>query len=155
MRATALVVLVALAGCSKTRPAPAQQPVGKLRLITAPSYPDAAVVIADQLAQTQAAHRKLLVYVGAKWCEPCQRFHEAAAKGEFDSALPDVDLLVFDADKDDPRLEAAGYSSRLIPLFAIPGPDGRSTGQQTEGAMKGPKMVSQLVARVQVLLSGG
>lgn len=151
-----LALLLILCACSKPAPpAPAPKPPGQLKLIAAADYPDAAVLIADQLVQTQAAHRKLLVYVGASWCEPCRRFHEAAEKGAFDAQLPNLDLLVFDADKDNDRLKAAGYSSKLIPLFAIPAPDGRATGQQTEGAMKGPNMVDQLVARVQVLLQGG
>src|SRR5678816_1176400 len=44
--------------------------------------------------------RSFLVYVGASWCEPCQRFHEAAAHGELDPELPAITLLEFDADND-------------------------------------------------------
>jgi hypothetical protein len=149
-----VVLAVALAGCTVRsgrtdagKPAAAEH----VQLIPAPPG-DVAAVAQAQLTKSQAAHRHLLVYEGATWCEPCRRFHEAAEAGKLDSALPDLDLLVFDADADRDRLHAAGYKSELIPLFAVPGPDGRPTGKQTEGGYKGDEAVPNLVPRVQALL---
>jgi hypothetical protein len=142
------------AGRAPASEAPATEaPAPHVRLIPAPPGPDATAVIAAQRAQTEAAHRRLLVYEGATWCEPCRRFHDAAAKGELDAKLPDLDLLEFDADADRDRLHAAGYQSQLIPLFAVPGADGRPTGRQTEGGFKGDHAVADLVPRVQALLT--
>ena len=133
-------------------PAPTP-PAGHVRLIPAPDYPDAAVVISDQLALSQQANRKLIVYVGAPWCEPCQYFHKAAEAGELDSAFPDLDLLVFDSERDSERLSKAGYVSKWIPLFVVPGIDGRSSGKHIEGSIKGPGAVKQITPRLQALLA--
>jgi thiol-disulfide isomerase/thioredoxin len=38
---------------------------------------DVAKVVREARAREAADGRTLLVYVGATWCEPCQRFHHA------------------------------------------------------------------------------
>ena len=114
---------------------------------------DAASAIRDALAKEHAGGRTLLVYVGATWCEPCQRFHHAAERGELDATFPDVDLLGFDADHDAERLASAGYVSKLIPLFALPGPDGRASGKQVEGGIKGDGAVGFIAPRLEKMLA--
>lgn len=98
--------------------------------------------------------RDLLVYVGAPWCEPCRYFHEAAAAGKLDEAFPGLVLLELNADHDADRLAAAGYRSRLIPLFALPGPDGSASGKQMEGSIKGDGAVAEITPRLRALLAG-
>ena len=143
---SSLVLALVLAACGgDSRPR-------TLGLIDAPPGGDVEPIITDELAQAIAAHDALLVYVGASWCEPCREFHEAAAAGELDDALGGVRLLVFDADRDTDALEAAGYHSNLIPLFAVPRIDGRSSGKQIEGAIKDRAAVPQLVPRLHALL---
>jgi hypothetical protein len=134
-----------------TAPTPATEP-RHVRLIPAAEYPDAAALIADLAEQARSARRTLLVYVGAPWCEPCRYFHAAAEHGELDTDFGDLDLVVFDSDHDGARLQAAGYSSRLIPLLALPGPDGRSSGRSIEGSIKGPGAVAQITPRLKALL---
>jgi len=96
--------------------------------------------------------RALLVYEGAPWCEPCQAFHKAAADGKLDADFPTLTLLEFDNDRDADRLAAAGYQSKLIPLFAVPGPDGRSAGRQIEGGIKGDGAVDEIIPRLKSLV---
>jgi hypothetical protein len=93
------------------------------------------------------------VYVGAGWCEPCRRFHAAAAEHKLDADFPTLRLLEFDADRDGGRLQAAGYVSRLIPLFVRPAADGRSSGRQIEGSVKGDRAVGEIVPRLRALLT--
>ncbi len=97
----------------------------------------------------------LVVYVGASWCEPCRRFHDALVAGELDRELAGARFLEYDLDLDRERLTAAGYTSRMIPLFALPGPDGRASGRQIEGGIKGPGAARHIVARLVPLLAGG
>jgi thiol-disulfide isomerase/thioredoxin len=97
--------------------------------------------------------RDVLVYVGAPWCEPCRYFHEAAAAGKLDDAFPGLVLLELDADRDGERLKAAGYRSRMIPLFALPGPDGAASGKQMEGSIKGDGAVAEITPRLRALLA--
>lgn len=99
-----------------------------------------------------AAGARLVVYVGASWCEPCVAFHDALVAGQLDADLAGVRFLEFDLDRDRARLEADGYSSRYVPLFALPGPDGRASGAQIEGGTKGPGAARQLVQRLRPLL---
>jgi len=105
------------------------------------------------LVQNELRRGRLLVYVGASWCEPCRRFHEAASAGKLDAQLGGLRLLEFDYDRDEPRLRAAGYVSQLIPLFALPAPDGRASGRQIEGSIKGDGAVAQILPRLQALLA--
>ena len=102
-----------------------------------------------------AEKRIVVVYVGATWCEPCQRFHHALEGGELTHVEPlaHLTLLEFDLDRDRERLAAAGYQSKYIPLFALPGPDGRSSGKQVEGGIKGDGAVSYMVPRLSALLA--
>ena len=114
---------------------------------------DVAAVAQAELERAQKDGRALLVYVGATWCEPCSRFHEAAERGEIGPDLPPLRILEFDLDRDADRLAAAGYRSRLIPLFVVPGPDGRASDERVEGGIKGPGAAANLVSRLRKLLS--
>jgi len=127
-------------------------PTLKLRLVEAK---DGAVevVVRDTLAQAHTEGRTVVVYVGATWCEPCQYFHHAAERGELDSVFPRTTLLEFDLDRDRERLVAAGYVSKYIPLFALPGPDGAASGKQIEGGIKGDGGVGYIVGRLTEMLS--
>ena len=93
------------------------------------------------------------MYVGATWCEPCQRFHEAAEAGKIQGALPPLRMLELDLDRDGERLAAAGYGSKMIPLFAVPGPDGRGTDVRIEGSVKGAGAIGNIVPRLSALLA--
>ena len=114
---------------------------------------EVAPLVQRELARARSDGRRLLVYVGAAWCEPCRRFHAAASSGALDGQFAGLRLLEFDLDRDQARLSAAGYVSELIPLFAAPGPDGRYGGRHIEGSIKGPGAVAQIAPRLQALLS--
>jgi hypothetical protein len=163
MRILASLVLasaVTTGGCN------AQEPIGSSpSASSAPARAGGHVVIQhaeagaaegavrSALAAATASKRRLVVYVGAPWCEPCQRFHQAAARGELDGTFPDLTLVEFDADADGERLAAAGYVSRYIPLFALPAGDGRASGKQIEGGIKGDGAVANIVPRLRELLA--
>jgi thiol-disulfide isomerase/thioredoxin len=110
-------------------------------------------LVREAKVRAEAESRRLVVYVGASWCEPCQRFHEAVERGELDGALANVRFLEFDADRHTPGLDAAGYGGRLIPRFAMPGGDGRGTEAKIEGGPKGDAAVPQILKRLEQLLA--
>jgi hypothetical protein len=130
--------------------APAAQPVA---VVPGPVSGDIAPAVRDALAKAAAGQRRLVVYVGAAWCEPCQRFHRAAESGELDATFPGLTMLEFDLDRDGERLAAAGYVSKYIPLFALPTQDGRASGKQVEGGIKGDGAVGFITPRLKHLLS--
>ena len=123
-----------------------------VRIEHAADGPDAAKVVREARAREKADGRDVVVYVGAKWCEPCQRFHKAAAAGELDDAFPQLTLLEFDLDQDRDRLDAAGYRSDLIPLFVMPGDDGRASSKRFEGSVKGDGAIANIAPRLRSLL---
>ena len=94
----------------------------------------------------------MVVVVGAPWCEPCVRFHDAVKRGELDAALAGVDLVEFDADADRARLANAGYDSPMIPLLVVPDDEGRGTARRIFGSIKGPGAVQEMLPRLQSLL---
>lgn len=130
-------------------------PKGPVEIVAAPDEDDTAEVVRRELVRAKGDGKRLLVYVGATWCEPCERFHEAAKAGKLDATFPGLRLLEFDLDRDQDRLKRAGYRSKMIPLFAIPREDGTGSGEQIEGGLKGDKAVSNLTGRLRQLLATG
>jgi hypothetical protein len=145
----ALVLALALVAACQQDAAPR----GKVELVDAPAAADVAPLIARELVRAHAGGKQLLVYVGASWCEPCNRFHEAAAKGALDAAFPRLRLLIFDADRDHDALVRAGYDSALIPLFAEAAADGTASGRRIEGSIKGDGAVAEITPRLRALLA--
>jgi thiol-disulfide isomerase/thioredoxin len=127
-------------------------PAAKLRIVQAPAG-SVDSIVRDALGEARADGRTLVVYVGATWCEPCQAFHHAAEHGELDAIFPRLTLLAFDLDRDRERLQAAGYVSNYIPLFALPGPNGSASGKQIAGGIKGGGVVGYLAVRLQQMLA--
>jgi hypothetical protein len=124
----------------------------RVEVVAAPAGDDLAALVRAEMARARVDGRDLVVYVGAPWCEPCTRFHEAAAAGQLDRTFPTLRLLELDHDQDEARLQAAGYTSKYIPLFAVPGEDGRASGKQIEGSVKGDAAVAQITPRLLALL---
>ena len=111
--------------------------------------------IQEQVELAEAAKVRVLVYVGASWCEPCQRFHQAVEHGELNGTLNGLRFLEFDQDQDAAALKTAGYNYQFIPVLALPDPDGRNHGKMIAGSIKGANAVKQnLVPRLQALLNG-
>lgn len=150
---------IALAACAPVTPRRAPPDAAAPRIVATPRVrfehagegPLAPLVVAF-VARARAEGRVPLVYVGATWCEPCRYFHAAAERGELDAQLPRLALLELDLDRDDARIAEAGYRSQMIPLFAVPGADGRGTGRQIEGSIHGPGSPAQITPRLRALL---
>lgn len=166
MTKVALFVVVAASvasGC-KERDAPRGTPASHVvpresshvRIIGMLPAGDVREAVLGQIIEASGVNageqRRVVVYVGAAWCEPCRRFHEAAARGDLDGIFPGLTLLEFDLDRDRERLNAAGYASKYIPLFALPGPDGSASGKQVEGGVKGEGAVAFMTPRLEALL---
>src|SRR5262245_2857436 len=84
---------------------------------------DAGMAALGLASQEQATRdgRRLVVYVGAPWCEPCLAFHAAVEAGKLDTELAGIRFLEFDADEHRAAIDEGGYGGRLIPRFALPG----------------------------------
>lgn len=165
---TVLLALLALLPSSACRTSPSdsaddpetriavapEKTAGKLRFVPAPPG-EVPAVVQTAVQSARAEGRRLVVYEGATWCEPCQHFHAAVAEGKLDAAFPKLTLLEFDADRDRDRLNAAGYRSEYIPLFALPGEDGRAAGPKAAGGIKGDGVVPYLTKKLDALLAQG
>ena len=136
----------ALVACEHERP----PPPGKVEVIAAPAGIEIPPWVHDRIIA--ARDRQVIVYVGAPWCEPCKHFHDALASGQLDAAFPRLTVLEFDQDRDADHLMAAGYTSRLIPLFVRPRPDGQASGRSIEGSIKGAGAVAEITPRLRELL---
>jgi thiol-disulfide isomerase/thioredoxin len=137
-----------LAGCgTPTPPAPK-----KIEWVTAPSGPVAPIVKSEE-ARAQREGRRVLVYVGATWCEPCRRFHEAVKSGQLDEQFGQLRFVEFDLDRDNERLAEAGYMPKMIPLLAVPDAEGLATAHRMEGSIKGAGAVAQMAPRLRALLA--
>ncbi|MBX7191141.1 MAG: thioredoxin family protein [Sandaracinaceae bacterium] len=143
-------------GTTRAASEPAPAPAGPhLRFEPAPAEGDLVTLVRAHMARAREEGRVPLVYVGASWCEPCQYFHRAAEEGALDGELPRLALLEFDRDRDGDRLDAAGYGSRMIPLFVSPEDDGRASERRIEGSIHGPGSPQQIVPRLRAILPTG
>lgn len=156
----AILAFCMAAACSKDPPEPTKEPASapvskeaaRIEWIKAPPGEDAASVVKRELERAHNDKKRLLVYVGAPWCEPCNRFHDAAEAGQLDGVFPNLRLVEFNLDVDADRLNRAGYASKMIPLFAIPTENGLGSGKQIEGSVKGEAAVQNLRSRLKPLL---
>lgn len=111
--------------------------------------------VQQHVEEADAQGMRVLVYVGATWCEPCQVFHKALASGELDEVLAGTKFVEFDADRDRAELRAAGYAPKYIPLFSVPDHSGHASGRAVEGSINGDDAVKkELVPRLLALLDG-
>ncbi len=122
-----------------------------IEMIPAPPG-DVATIVKSARTAARARGRALMVYIGAKWCEPCQRFHHAADEGKLDDKFPTLTLLVFDLDADGDRLKRAQFAPGYIPYFGIPGEDGHATSNATEGSIKGEGAIENISPRLEELV---
>lgn len=126
---------------------------GGVEFVAAAALPDVAPWIASEVARAAQDDTRILVYVGASWCEPCETFHRAAEAGKLNAALPKLRLLSFDADRDSDALARAGYGSEMIPMFAEARTDGQASGRKIMGSVKGEAAISDLTPRILSLLA--
>ncbi len=122
-------------------------------LVDAPPTENVAAYVKGELQRAARDKKKLVVYVGATWCEPCQRFHQALLAGKLDRELAGVRFVAYDLDRSRELLDEAGYSSTLIPLFCVPESDGRGGPRRIFGSIKGPAAVGEIMPRLQQLLA--
>jgi thiol-disulfide isomerase/thioredoxin len=124
-----------------------------IRFEHAPKGDDVNAIVKTAREGAAANGRDLVVYVGAKWCEPCQRFHQAAERGELDEQFPNLTVLDFDVDEDRERLLTAGYESKFLPFFVVPDANGRATDKRFEGSVKGNGAVTNITPRLRQILA--
>lgn len=150
-----LLFAAALVSCESDRPAAQREPdktAGKVEIVKYTPGQDAIASVAREAARAKSDGKRLVVYVGAAWCEPCVRFHDAAAAGKLDGEFPDLRLLELDRDRDEEELREAGCLSKMIPLFALPTADGRCSDRRMEGSIKGEGAVAEITPRLRALL---
>jgi thiol-disulfide isomerase/thioredoxin len=112
-----------------------------------------AALVAEAQGLAAKEKRRLIVYVGATWCEPCKYFLSAVEAEELPEKFGDLRFLKFDNDEDDERLSEAGYGGQMIPRFVLPGDGGKATEHRFEGSIKGPEAVANIVPRLEAILA--
>jgi hypothetical protein len=134
MKSLGIFLVAALGGAACQEPHGGSAPRRPELVVAGPGPADAVVRAA--LAQAHHDGRRLVVYVSAVWCEPCERFQASLRAGELDAYFPDLRFFKFDHDQDAPRLAAVGYAGSYLPRFVVPAEDGRGTAQRMEGGTK-------------------
>src|ERR1041385_5939935 len=95
------IAVLALAACGT-------KSTGHVETVEAPSIPVVAPLIAAERERAIKEGKQLVVYVGADWCPPCRRFHDAVARDKLDASLGKLRLIMFDSDRDMAALRRAG-----------------------------------------------
>jgi len=148
--ALATALALGLASCKSNASAPAG---GGVEFVPAAAMTDIAPWVASEVARANNDGKRVLVYVGASWCEPCEIFHRAAEAGKLNATLPKLRLLAFDSDRDHDALISAGYGGDMIPLFAEARADGQASGRKIQGSVKGDAAITDLTPRINALLA--
>ena len=110
------------------------------------------VLVASAHAKAKTEGRRLVVYVGASWCEPCTYFVEAIHANQLPKEFVDLRFLKFDYDKDEERLGVAGFGGQMLPRFVVPQADGIASEHRFEGSIKGPDAMADLVPKLKAIL---
>lgn len=159
MRCARYLPWLLLVGCSGTSPPPEPEAAPQAAAVPTKAKPRFVAVaegkdVADEVRGILgvSTDERVVVYVGASWCGPCQEFHAALERGDLDTDLAGVKFVEYDADVDSERLETAGYGGRLIPRFALPGSEGRFGGKKIEGGIKGSGAVKHIMDRLLPML---
>lgn len=124
----------------------------KVEWVKVPAGSDPSAYVKTELERAKSDQKKLVLYVGAKWCEPCNHFHEATDRGELDAAFPDLRLVAFDHDEESNAIAALGCESKFIPMFSVPDAEGHCTRQQISGGIKGSGTVDYLAKKLRNLI---
>ena len=137
-----------------TAPPQGQSPPahGGIEWIEVGEVSNVAERVRAELTRAQREKKRLIVYVGALWCEPCERFLKASKTEDFGQEFASVRFLKFDLDKHASALGRAGYDSQYIPLFVLPNKDGRASEKRSVGSKQGQAAVAYLKERVLSLL---
>jgi thiol-disulfide isomerase/thioredoxin len=114
----------------------------------------ASAWIRAQVAEAEGAGRQPLVYVGATWCEPCQRLRAEVHRGGLDAHFPKLRLLAFDADTHAVELTRAGCATTGIPAFIRPVRRGRCSASRFMGVAEGKDVSEYVTPRLDKLLQG-
>jgi len=133
------------------QPKAVQDEPSQAELVSAKPGPVPALVL-EALTQARSERRRLVVYVGASWCEPCEHFQEAVRTNALPPQFRDLRFLKFDNDIDEERLAAAGYGGQMIPRFVLPGSEGLAGNRRFEGSVKGPEAIANIVPKLEALL---
>jgi thiol-disulfide isomerase/thioredoxin len=143
--------IVTTAAASASAPS---SPPPKLVLLPAEADGDAVSTIRTARLRAKADGRVLVVFVSATWCPPCKKMKSEIEAGNLDARLGKTTLLAFDADRDDARLKAAGYTFKFVPFVALPGPDGApQDSQQATG--EGKDAWKELLAKLDAWQAAG
>lgn len=146
-------VAALVSGCSNEasshKPA-APKPKPDLVKFSGDGDPRSIVLAARDKAEAEG--RILMIYVGAPWCEPCTRFHDALVAGKLDDELAGLRFLEIDHDANLEMLRALRCNSKMIPLFSVPDAVGFCSGVRVEGGIKGEGAVPDLVPQIRALV---
>ena len=113
-----------------------------------------AKAVLKEMQQATKDGKKLVVYVGARWCKPCKDFDTAAKQPDFGSEIDHIRLMKFDWDRHQTALNRANYGSQYLPLFVLPGPDGKGSKERFFGGrFKGKAGVADLKKRLAELVA--
>lgn len=148
----ALASACLLFSCQPAQQAESKKSPARADLVVAGPGPVRDLVASAQRLAAKEG-RRIVVYVGATWCEPCKYFLESVKAGSLPDNFADLRFLKFDNDADKQRLEASGYGGRMIPRFVIPAADGTGTPKRFEGSTKGPQAMDNIVPRLQSILA--
>jgi hypothetical protein len=102
--------------------------------------------IRGEARAAEAAGETLVVYVGARWCKPCQHFESALASGKINERLAGLRLLHVDLDSRGAELATHGYTTKVIPYFVVPTPKGTPSARTFATAATDLGVVEQIVA---------
>ena len=99
--------------------------VPAIRMFEATEQGDLFATIRAARLRAVEGKRVLVVYVGASWCPPCKRFHEAIQNHSLDEKLAGFDFLYLDMDIVKDKIVETGYASKYIPFFFFFSGDGK------------------------------
>jgi hypothetical protein len=134
VRAALCLVTLAAVGC-QSRPSPTQPPAGARGFEldeVAPGRP-LAVVLSDGAAKAKAKGLRPFLYIGATWCQPCQKLHRSLDDERMVDAFRGTYVIHLDLDAWERELPSVGLRVAQVPVFFQLDAQGKPTGKSLDG----------------------
>jgi hypothetical protein len=132
-------------------PAP-ERPFARVEL--SPTQGDLTPLLREHVTRARDKRLRPFVEFYADWCKPCRDLSALMEGGRMIEALRSTYIIKVNVDDWQDKLRGTGFVPREIPVFYAIGGDGRPTGRQILGYLKGEKASEKLIHRLGAFFQG-
>jgi len=111
--------------------------------------------VQKNVAAASAQHLRPIVYIGAKWCDPCRAIHRYQSDARMRDAFSGTYVIELDLDDwKEEDLKAMGYRAGAIPVFIAVDTTGHASGPTIDGGAWGDNIPENMAPPLKKFFAG-